>query len=458
MKRTILIFTAMIGGLIFVSCEKNKADNDTLKPRIIFQHEAYQAEINIPITLSPEIVNPGKEIAYKWRTGDKLVSEEKSLTFTPSEMKDYTILLSVTNEFGETSAQCVVKTLPISGYRNAVFMIEPGARGDNLGPGNASERVNARLMAIKADGSYVDDAFGEANEGKKLGYHCVQPVIHHNKIYILSDAGIDDFNKAELVIADAGTLKVEKAIQIEKGNDKVTSLTIVGDEQAYVGTGDQKLFPLNLRTGQKGEYVQGLAKNFSGNILTPIIPINNKIYGVSSESFSSAICAINPETQEVSSVPIDDPIKIMLPEADGRLVLITEGLLDWGGKTVSIYSTLTNAIEGKEQTLPDDVFASAAIHPEAKDLYFYSKKQNGEVYKYNYQTGKSTFFTSVDDVQFPRLYVDNKANKLYYTYKLRSALKTFKTRVYDLSAGADPSPLNEGYEHTGVEIYYAISY
>ena len=457
MKRKLLFFIFLICTFFFFSCEKEKNSVDHLKPQASFQQDIYETEVDIPVKISPVIVNPGKEISYNWKTGEKELSTDSVLTFTPTEKKDYTITLSVTNEYGESRAQCVVKTTSALPYRNAVFMIDPGARGDNLGPGNPSERVNGRLMAIKADGNFEDDAFGKVNDGKKLGYLCMQPVVYNNKIYILSDAGANEYEKAELVIADALTLKFEKSLLFDIGDKKVTSLTIANEQKAYIGTGRQ-FFSLDLTSGQKGEDVQGLPRDFEGNILTPIIKVNDKIYGISAGFSNSQICAINTATDEVSTTTVDNSVGFLLNETDGRFVLITEGMTDWGPKNLSVYSTKTNRIEGEEQTLPDNVFSAAAVASKTKELFFHSRNNKGDIYRYNYETKKSSLFTSAQNVEFARLFVDNNTNKLYYTYKLSTGVDQFKILVYNLSDEAPAKPIGDGYNHKGLDVFYALMY
>lgn len=456
MKRKLLFFIFLICTFFFFSCEKEKNSVDHLKPQASFQQEIYETEVDIPVKISPVIVNPGKEISYKWKNDGKELSTDSVLIFTPAEAKDYTITLSVTNEYGESVAQCAVKTALAPPYRNAVFLIDPGARGDNLGPGNPSQKVNGRLMAIKADGTFENDAFGKVNDGKKLGYLCMQPVVFNHKIYILADAGNDDFDKAELIIADALTLKFEKSFSFDIGYNKVTSLTIASEQKAYIGTGSQKLFSLDLTTGHKGADVEGLPRNFEGGILTPILKVNDKIYGVSPGAMESQICAINITTDEVSTATVGNNVCFLLNETDGRIVLLTEGMMDWGAKNLAIFSTQTYRVEGEEQTLPDNVFSAAAVSSKTKELFFHSKNNKGDIYRYNYETAKSSLFTSVQNVEFARLFVDNNANKLYYTYKLETGANQFKTLIYNLSDEVPAKPV--GYSHTGLDAYYALVY
>lgn len=458
MKSKLLSFTLTICSLLFLSCEKDKNNDSMLKPQVSFEHNTYETEIDLPVEITPDINNPGKQISYKWLSGDKELSVESKLSFTPSEKRDYTITLLVTNEYGESSAQCIVKTTPASAYRNATFMIDPGSRGANAGPGNTASKVNARLMAIKADGTYEDDAFGKANNGKKIGYQSVQPIISNNKIYILSDAGADEFEKAELIIANANTLKHEKTILFDKGSKRVTTLTIAGNDKAYIGTGDQQLFSLDLNSGETGEKIQGLPRNFGGNILVPIIPVEDKIYGISSGVRSSDVCAIDMKTNVLSTTTVSNSISFLIPESDGRFILISEGVSDWGPKNLAIYSAKTNKIEGKEQTLPETVFSAAAISKNSKELFFHTRNSLGDIYKYNYETAKSVLFTYADDVEFARLYIDNKTNKLYYTYKIKSKLRKFKTQIYQISDSAPAKPIGATYEHSALDIYYALSY
>lgn len=452
MKNFCFLFLLCATTLCFFSCKDDDGDddpsNDLLKPTVTFEPGGYTTEAGVSIKISPIVTNK-ENCAYSWKTAGQEISTDTVLNFSSEEAKDHSIQLTVTNPYGSAEASCTVTVQATPPYKNAILMLDAGARGDM-----GDETLYSQLFAINTKGELLGDVFKSVN-GKSLGALSTM-CRYNNKIYILSDEGVEDRNKAEYTVIDAQTMECEKTLSVDLPGftSTISGLYIFGDSQAYISKSDNSLYSFNIETGTAGNKIT-VPGNFTTNSKLPLISMNGKIYGASSGMMKSHIFCLDPQTNTYTETSIDGQLAALFQSDDKTLLLVSIDFMSNKGSVMK-FSTETNTISGEARQMTNKMATSSAITkvPGEDIIFFTNNARTGTIFKYNYQTQtEETFANATTDIELAVMNINPNDYKLYFSYKLQSQIRQYRTLIYDSKTTVPASPVGNSYSLEAFEIF-----
>lgn len=342
--------------LLTVSCN---SDDDFTAPPVIKGEQQLKDTLTIgkTVQLSSKLADR-KNVVFEWAVNGSVVGSDSTYTFKPETRGDFKITMTAKNDGGKVSLTYDIHTL--GAYENGFFMINEGWFGHGTGT------VGFYRYDTKA---IEDSVFVKVNPDKNLKPESSTlefGTIFNKKLFLVSKVG------GPVVVADAYSLKEEKRIPAQGGNDWRAVVGI--DENQALLTSGKGIFKLNLNTMELNGQIEGVTGQVGD-----IVKANGYIFALSS---SKGVIVINASTLVVE--------KIIPSMVLGFAVTDDKKVWAAGGK--KLISIDSNTLEVKEIAIAFQAYGSwGAWHPgsivAAKNNVFIAK--NGsfsggkEIYKYN---------------------------------------------------------------------------
>lgn len=222
--------------LVIASCQREVFE----APVISGIENEYLIKEGTTLEITPNVLNK-EDIVYEWLINGTSVSKEEKLVFTETAPNEYKVILKVTTKGGTSQAAFIIRVY--GKYTYGTFVLSEGNMSNETGT----------LSFIDPEGASEDSIFYKANEGKKLGNVCQDMAIANGKVYIISQNGNKNGGLGKLVIADAGTLKMEAVV--DAGLEGwTTNIAVPNDKYAYVVsvTKPKGIIPIDLNTRKAG--------------------------------------------------------------------------------------------------------------------------------------------------------------------------------------------------------------
>lgn len=341
--------------------------------------EGLFAKVNNPFSIAP-IIESLKETSIQWNNGEKVISNEKTLNYTFTEVGSYDITLKVTNEVGTTSRQ--IKINVSHDFTNGSFVLNEGNMSNETGI----------VSFIYNNGVKIDSVYQKANNGETLGNVTQDMWIANNNIYFVSQNGPE-----HLIIADKSTLKKKAVIlKSNSGLDWPTHIVVANENNAYIRD-NHGLHIIDLTTLSIKKTIENVAANKQKMEL-----INNKVIVAAKDE----LVIINPSSNQVEKrIKTDNTISGITEGKDKCIWISTNS------NTIYKIETTNFSIENK-YTIPKEFSLKAGWIPSnglaassKRDIVYWRNGgyNNAKLYKFDSNTN-----TTITLVDFAKYYTDAK--------------------------------------------------
>lgn len=342
--------------MLTASCNN---DDDFTAPPVITGEQQLKDTLTIGKTLQlSSKLKDRNNVSFEWAVNGNVVGSDSIYTFKPETRGDFKITMTAKNNGGKVSLTYDIHTY--GAYENGFFMINEGWFGHGTGT------VGFYRYDTKA---IEDSVFVKVNPDKDLKPESSTlefGTIINKKLFLVSKVG------GPVVVADAYSLKEEKRIPAQGGNDW-RAVVGVNENQALLTSG-KGIFKLNLNTMA----LEGQIEGVTGQV-GDVVKANGYIFALSA---SKGVIVINTSTLAVEkTIP---GMVLGLAVTDDKKV--------WAAGGTKLISIDSNTLEVKETALGFQAYGSwGAWHPgsitAAKNDVFIAK--NGsfsggkQIFKYN---------------------------------------------------------------------------
>jgi hypothetical protein len=347
-----------IASLIILTASCNN-DDDFTAPPVISGPQQLKDTVTIgkTVLLSSQIKDRNN-VSFEWAVDGQVVGSDSTFTFKPETRGDFKITMTAKNGGGNVTLSYDIHTW--GAYENGFFMINEGWFGHGTGT------VGFYRYDTKA---IEDSVFVKVNPDKDLKPESSTlefGTIFNKKLFLVSKVG------GPVVVADAYSLKEEKRIPAQGGNDW---RAVVGvDENQALLTSGKGIFKLNLSTMTLNGQIEGVTGQVGD-----VVKANRYIFALSA---TKGVIVINATTLAVEkTIP-----GMVLGFA------VTDDKKVWAAGGTKLINIDSNTLEVKETALGFTAYGSwGAWHPgsitAAKNDVFVAKNGSWtggkEVYKYN---------------------------------------------------------------------------
>ena len=368
----------------------------------------------IDVTASSELsfkveAKKASDVTYYWIINGDTIKDQNEATLDYNLGLSGTLKVSLVNK-DEVS---VNKEIELVGpYKDGTYIFGTSYTG---------------LCYIGKDGiQEKDNIFETVNPGQKLGDNGVNDFqIYNNKAYILVPTISSSDKRAQIVVADAQTMKKIKAISAESFTSAklgtIYNLTIVNEDKAYIGsnnifaknTSSVRVFDMKERVVAE-EAIEGTSGNF---MAAPVEgPAWARMLNVGNHTLVACggkIQVISHETDKVEqTINIEDAKQVadIVKGRDKNIYALvnsqTSGspafIAKINPETFTVESTTNMVYNNKNLSFNGGGTANSrtAISPVSDDILFsvagaYSWSPSSEIYKYNYTSKEVTLFADV---------------------------------------------------------------
>ncbi|GAA6765037.1 hypothetical protein AAFH68_09710 [Flavobacterium sp. CGRL1] len=259
--------------MLVTSC--NNDDDFTAAP-VIKGEQQLKDTLTIGKTLQlSSKIKDRNNVSFEWAVNGNVVGSDSTYTFKPETRGDFKITMTAKNNGGNVSLTYDIHTF--GAYENGFFMINEGWFGHGTGT----------VGFYRYDTKAIEDSiFVKVNPDKDLKPESSTlefGTVFNKKLFLVSKVG------GPVVVADAYSLKEEKRIPAQGGNDW---RAIVGiDENQALLTSGKGIFKLNLNTMELNGQVEGITGQVGD-----IVKVNGFIFALSA---SKGVIVINATTLAV---------------------------------------------------------------------------------------------------------------------------------------------------------------
>ncbi|MCP2026793.1 hypothetical protein L1276_001937 [Flavobacterium sp. HSC-32F16] len=357
--------------MLITSCNN---DDDFTAPPAISGEQQLKDTLTIGKTLHlSSKIKDRNNVSFEWAVNGNVVGSDSIYTFKPETRGDFKITMTAKNNGGNVSLTYDIHTF--GAYENGFFMINEGWFGHGTGT------VGFYRYDTKA---IEDSVFVKVNPDKDLKPESSTlefGTIFNKKLFLVSKVG------GPVVVADAYSLKEEKRIPAQGGNDW-RAVVAIDDDQALLTSG-KGIFKLNLNTMELNGQIEGITGQVGD-----VVKANGYIFAMSA---AKGVIVINASTFAVEKT------------ISGMVLgfAVTEDKKVWAAGGTKLISIDSNNLEVKEIELGFQAYGSwGAWHPGSvtaskKDIFI---AKNGswsggkEIYKYNGDAASlATPFVSLTD-------------------------------------------------------------
>ena len=347
-----------IASLMMLATSCNN-DDDFTAPPVIKGEQQLKDTLTIGKTLQlSSKIKDRNNVSFEWAVNGNVVGSDSTYSFKPETRGDFKITMTAKNNGGNVSLTYDIHTF--GAYENGFFMINEGWFGHGTGT------VGFYRYDTKA---IEDSVFVKVNPDKDLKPESSTlefGTIFNKKLFLVSKVG------GPVVVADAYSLKEEKRIPAQGGNDW---RAIVGiDENQALLTSGKGIFKLNLNTMELNGQVEGITGQVGD-----IVKANGYIFALSA---SKGVIVINATTLAVEKT------------ISGMVLgfAVTDDKKVWAAGGTKLINIDSNTLEVKEIALGFQAYGSwGAWHPgsitAARNAVFIAKNGSWsggkEIYKYN---------------------------------------------------------------------------
>lgn len=342
--------------LLITSCNN---DDDFTAPPAISGEQQLKDTLTIGKTLKlSSKIKDRSNVSFEWTVNGTVVGSDSTYTFKPETRGDFKITMTAKNNGGDASLTYDIHTF--GAYENGFFMINEGWFGHGTGT------VGFYRYDTKA---IEDSVFVKVNPDKDLKPESSTlefGTIFNKKLFLVSKVG------GPVVVADAYSLKEEKRIPAQGGNDWRAVVGI--DENQALLTSGKGIFKLNLNTMELNGQIDGVTGQVGD-----IVKANGYIFALSA---TKGVLVINAST-------------LVVEKTISGMVLgfaVTDDKKIWAAGGTKLISIDSNTLEVKETALGFQAYGSfGAWHPgsitASKNDVFIAKNGSWsggkEIYKYN---------------------------------------------------------------------------
>lgn len=346
-----------VAALVFLMASCNNDDDFTAAPSIVSGQKLIDSvTIGKGIKLSPKLTSK-ENASFVWTVNGTVVGKDSTYVFQPKERGDYKIAMTAKNAGGASTVTYNINALGT--YENGFFLVNEGWFGHGTGT----------VSFYRYDTQVLEDSiYTKANPGKDLKPNTSTlefGTIFNKKLFLVSKVG------GPVVVTDAFTLKEEKRIAAQGGNDW-RAFVGLSETQGLLSSGDG-IYKLNLTTMQLNGKVDGV----SGQI-GDIVKSNGYIFALSA---TQGVVVINATTLKVE-------------KTIASMVLgfaVTDDKKVWAAGGTKLINIDSSTLEVKEVALGFTAYGSwGAWHPgsitAAKNNVFIAKNGSWsggkQIYKY----------------------------------------------------------------------------
>ncbi|MBE8725268.1 DUF5074 domain-containing protein [Flavobacterium hungaricum] len=322
-----LIAIASLATLI-ISCNN---DDDFTAPPVISGEQQLKDTLTIGKTLRlSSRIKDRSNLSFQWTVDGKGVSSDSVYTFKPETRGDFKIEMTAKNNGGDVKLTYDIHTW--GAYENGFFMINEGWYGHGTGT----------VGFYRYDTKAIEDSiFVKVNPDKNLKPESSTlefGTIINKKLFLVSKAA------GPVVVADAYSLKEEKRIPAQAGNDWRAIVAI--DENQALLTSGKGIFKLNLNAMELNGQLEGVTGQVGD-----IVKVNNYIFALSA---AKGVLVINAAT-----LAVEKTISSMVLG-----FAVTEDKKVWAAGGTKLINIDSNTLEVKEIALGFQAYGSwGAWHP-----------------------------------------------------------------------------------------------
>lgn len=261
-----------IASLMILTVSCNNDDNFTAAPSIKGAQQLKDTlTIGKALKLSSKLTDRNN-VSFEWAVDGKVVGSDSTYVFKPETRGDFKVTMTAKNDGGKTSL--TYNVLALGTYENGFFMINEGWYGHGTGT----------VGFYRYDTKTIEDSvFVKANPGKDLKPESSTlefGTIFNKKLFLVSKVG------GPVVVTDAYTLKEEKRIPAQGGNDWRAVVGI--DQNQALLTSGNGIYKLNLNTMGLNGQVAGVTGQVGD-----IVKVGNYVFALSA---SQGVIVLNAST------------------------------------------------------------------------------------------------------------------------------------------------------------------
>lgn len=460
MRTLISIFCILCFPTLFTAC---KDDSEQINPNssisILFEPSQYEVELGDSVTILPKISYSGSDIQYRWSCEKEKLGDQSQLTFIPQEAKEYQLLLTVTIDQEQLTAQCTVRAVPPQNpYKNAILTIDRGAWEFEW-----NRTIPFLIGAITAGGEYIPDILERENPHfKRAEIGQILPVaLYDQKLYIISSDNLMlwKFN-AQTMKQEGEPIKIatEESINFEY-------FTVINSQSGYLSSYYGGLYHLNLQSGTI-EAIAGISESFNYSLAGQFV-YDNYLHFVRNNYHDTEIIVIDPITQAIKErMSVESCTAIAASvNSDGCLILPSgDGFSS--AEDFYFYSlTEKKMIDVVYSTHSNPYSSGLCVIPNEKSFIYVTPLQD-EVFKFNYETRTGAFIiprlpvdmensTSVACLALinGRIYVNYSSGMVDHEFGVYNAITGKEIKRYSMGIGTD-NQQSEGIQYSGRIIQY----